>query len=197
MAAATRKRPAPDGPSCSSATGKMIPRYQFGSIRDYDKQEVLGEGTYGVVAKARHLPSGDIAAVKWCARPTSSRSCAGVAADEATGDLFFVTELVDGPCLRDRLTRRFSEAETRRFILQLLRGLEGIHGAGAVHRDVKPENVIVGPGGALKICDFGMAAPVRPPYREECVGSLWYRSPKQLMAAGATGPPWTCGRSGE
>ncbi|KAK3157355.1 hypothetical protein QOZ80_2AG0120090 [Eleusine coracana subsp. coracana] len=134
-----------------------------------------GRAQYGVVVKARHLPSGDTVAVKWIRSPDLRAvvreagclaACRGnpsvvqirdVASDEATGDLFLVTELVPGPCLLDRLTRRFSERETRSLMRQLLCGVAGIHAAGAVHRDVKPENVLVGPGGALKICDFGMA----------------------------------------
>ncbi|GJM91689.1 hypothetical protein PR202_ga08091 [Eleusine coracana subsp. coracana] len=204
MAAATRKRRAPD--SLAGSGNKKRRRYKFGSIYEYEKLEALGEGTYGVVVKARHLPSGDTVAVKWIRSPDLRAvvreagclaACRGnpsvvqirdVASDEATGDLFLVTELVPGPCLLDRLTRRFSERETRSLMRQLLCGVAGIHAAGAVHRDVKPENVLVGPGGALKICDFGMATPIRPPYTEERVGSLWYRSPEQLMGSWCYGP---------
>lgn len=206
-AAISRKRPAPGGPCSSVTTSKKRRRYQFGSIYEYEKLEALGEGTYGVVVKARHLPSGDTVAVKWirgggpalravvreagCLAACRGNPCVvqirDVAADEGSGDLFLVTELV-GPSLRSRLTRRFSEAGTRALVRQLLRGVEGIHAAGAIHRDIKPDNVLIGAGGALKICDFGMATPVRPPYREECVGSLWYRSPEQLMGSRCYGP---------
>ncbi|KAL6641647.1 hypothetical protein ACP70R_019828 [Stipagrostis hirtigluma subsp. patula] len=206
-AAAPRKRPAPEGP-CSAACGgggTKRPRYKFGSIYDYEKLGALGEGTYGVVVEARDRRTGEAVAIKWVRGPDGGApdlravvreagchaACRGhpsvveirdVVADEASGDLFLVMELV-GPSLRTRLTRPFSEPETRGLMRQLLRGAEKIHATGTIHRDIKPENVLVGPGGALKICDFGMATPVRPPYTEKRVGSLWYNSPEQLMGS--------------
>ncbi|KAG2548554.1 putative cyclin-dependent kinase F-2 [Panicum virgatum] len=227
MAAVIRKRPAPPGGLCCHAAAavgrkKKRPRFQFGSIYNYEKLEVLGEGTYGVVVKARDKRTGDTVAIKWI-RPVvaaargggggapdlhavfreagclSASACRGhpsvvqmreVAADEVTGHVFIVMEFV-GPSLESRLTRRFSEGETRAIMRQLLRGAEALHGAGTVHRDIKPDNILVGPGGALKICDLGMAAPARPagePYPEETVGALWYRAPELLMGFRSYGP---------
>ncbi|XP_034577056.1 putative cyclin-dependent kinase F-2 [Setaria viridis] len=226
MAAATRrKRPAPTGTcsSCPAAAGKKRPRYQFGSIYNYEKLEVLGEGTYGVVVKARDQRTGETVAIKWI-RPDDDgagatdlravfreagclEACRGhpsivqmkeVAADEVTGHVFIVMEFV-GPSLESRLTRPFSEAETRAIMRQLLRGAEKLHGEGTVHRDIKPDNILVGPGGTLKICDLGMAAPARPagePYPEETVAALWYRAPELLRGArtyGAAVDMWALG----
>ncbi|RLN16927.1 putative cyclin-dependent kinase F-2 [Panicum miliaceum] len=216
MAAATRKRPAPLGTSsCSpaAAAGKKRARYEFGSIYNYEKLEVLGEGTYGVVVKARDQRTGETVAVKWirpeggCAPDLRAvyreagclEGCRGhpsivqmkeVAADEVTGDVFIVMEFV-GPSLESRLTRALSGAETRAAMRQLLRGAEKLHGAGTVHRDIKPDNILVAPGGALKICDLGMAVPARPagePYPEETVAALWYRAPELLGGARNYGP---------
>ncbi|GJN07622.1 hypothetical protein PR202_ga25465 [Eleusine coracana subsp. coracana] len=67
-----------------------------------------------------------------------------------------------GPSLQQaRGGRLFSEREARACMRQLLGGAARIHAAGLVHRDVKPDNVLVGPSGELKICDFGMAAPAK------------------------------------
>jgi cell division cycle 2-like protein len=217
---ATRKRPALDGPCFSAA--KKRSHYVFGSIYEYKKLGVLGEGTYGKVVRARHRRTGEMVAIKWvratrggggdgtraalreagclaaCRGAPSVVQIRDVAADEASGDLFIVTELVDGPSLRDRLTLtgRFPEAPARAAMRQLLRGVAWVHRAGALHRDVKPENVLVGPGGALKICDFGSATPVRPPYLEDRVGTLWYLAPEMLKGSRCYGPPvdmWVLG----
>ena len=144
MAAVIRKRPEPDGLSCPAAAAggrkKKRPRFEFGSIYNYEKLEVLGEGTYGVVVKARDQRTGETVAVKWihggegdgedgaarlraavlreagcldaCRGHPSIVELRGVAADEATGDLFLVMEFV-GPSLQRRLTGPFSEAEAR------------------------------------------------------------------------------------
>ncbi|KAL6611213.1 hypothetical protein ACP70R_039141 [Stipagrostis hirtigluma subsp. patula] len=204
-AAVTRKRPAQGD---AEPAGKKRARFMFGSIYDYERLDVLGEGSYGVVLRSRDRRTGETVAVKWV-RPDAGghgapdlcdvfreagclAACRGhpsivelrdVAADAATGDVFLVMEFV-GPSLHDQLTRPCSEAETRAFMRQLLRGAERMHGAGLIHRDIKLENILVGRGGALKICDFGMAAPVKPagaPYPEWWAGTLCYRSPEQLL----------------
>nr|CAB3452992.1 unnamed protein product [Digitaria exilis] len=213
VAVAPRKRAAPDGP-CPAAAGGSIkkrPKYNFGSIYDYQKLEVLGKGSYGVVLRARHRRTGEEVAVKWvratrggdgdglsaafreagclaaCRGAPSVLQIRDVVTDVATGDLFLVTELVKGQTLRDRinLLGRFPEPRAREAMRQLLDGAASVHATGTLHRDIKPENVLVGPGGALKICDFGMATPARPPYPEDpcSVGTLWYLSPEQLMGS--------------
>jgi cell division cycle 2-like protein len=68
----------------------------------------------------------------------------GMASDDKTGDLFIVTEPLFGSggggasTLRSRLTRPFSEAETRVLMRQLLGAAETMHGAGVTHRDINP-----------------------------------------------------------
>jgi cell division cycle 2-like len=140
------------GPACPAEA-----LFQFGSIDDYEMVEEIGEGTFGVVAKARDRRTGETVAVKWiqggegdgedgaahlraavlreagcleaCRGHPSIVELRGVAADEATGDLFLVMEF-DGPSLQPRLTRPFSEAEARACVRQLLGAVERMHGAG-------------------------------------------------------------------
>ncbi|OEL27504.1 putative cyclin-dependent kinase F-2 [Dichanthelium oligosanthes] len=208
-----RKRPAPDG---TAAGESKRARITLGSIYDYEKLEVLGEGSFGLVVKARHRATGEAVAVKRarasdllavlreagclaaCRGHSSVVGIRDVVEDAATGDVFLVMEFV-GASLR-RLQRaaqrarprpRFLEAEARAIMRQLLRGAERMHGAGIIHRDIKPDNILVGPGGAVKICDLGLATPARPEgaaYPERRVGTLLYRSPEQLVGRRDYGP---------
>jgi eukaryotic-like serine/threonine-protein kinase len=76
-----------------------------------------------------------------------------------TGEAWFIAaEFVEGLTLRARLGRRpMAIHETLDIALQCAMGLECAHEAGIVHRDVKPENILVRPDGTVKIVDFGLA----------------------------------------
>ncbi|XP_044956597.1 putative cyclin-dependent kinase F-2 [Hordeum vulgare subsp. vulgare] len=215
MSTAVRKRPAA-GQEPRVHGGKK-PRYAFTSISDYEKLEVLGEGTYGEVFKARDRRTGKKVAVKWVRGneagghgPPDMRAitreagcqaaCRGhesivqildVVTDAETRDVFLVMELVaGGQTLRESLWRPVSEEVTRVMMEQLLDAAKKIHGAGIIHRDIKPENVMVGIFGGLKVGDFGSAIRAKPagvPYEECCVGTRIYTSPEQLEGNGHYG----------
>src|SRR5687768_9290689 len=71
---------------------------------------------------------------------------------------FIVTELLEGQTLRDRLqTGRIDAEEALDVAALAASGLAAAHAAGIVHRDVKPENIFLVRGGAVKILDFGIA----------------------------------------
>ena len=74
------------------------------------------------------------------------------------GELFVVMELVEGHNLRDWLRGgERSLAEILEVFTQAGRGLAGAHDAGLVHRDFKPDNVLVGSDGRVRVADFGLA----------------------------------------
>jgi len=92
-----------------------------------------------------------------------------------------------GPSLRavmgDRGGRPFPEAEVRRIMRQLLTGAGAMHGRGVVHRDVRPDNILVGDGGAVKICNYGAAKSVTekdPPFYDPA-GTCAYVAPEVLV----------------
>jgi hypothetical protein len=78
---------------------------------------------------------------------------------EADGLVFFSMELVEGRSLKDVLKEqgRLSPDEALRVIRPVLEALAYAHGKGVIHRDIKPDNVMVADGGAVKIADLGLS----------------------------------------
>ena len=77
---------------------------------------------------------------------------------ELDGRHFIAAEYVAGETLRERLRRGpVGQAEALEIAVQLASALEAAHAVGIVHRDVKPENVVVRPDGYVKLLDFGLA----------------------------------------
>ncbi|MFO0617249.1 MAG: serine/threonine-protein kinase [Polyangiaceae bacterium] len=113
-----------------------------------------------------------------------------------TGRPFLVTELLEGETLGDRLRREkmLGESEVIDIGVQILAGLEAVHAAGIVHRDVKPDNIILAMSGGrpiVKLLDFGVAkllteaakeiaGPVIPTVTGLMVGTPSFMSPEQI-----------------
>jgi eukaryotic-like serine/threonine-protein kinase len=101
------------------------------------------------------------------------------------GELIIVMEYVQGETLRDRLSRqgRLAPADALPLLAGVAAGLDAIHGAGIVHRDVKPSNILLGEDGAVKVADLGVASvPDRTQITTtgSIIGSLVYMAPEQL-----------------
>lgn len=99
--------------------------------------------------------------------------------------VFLVMELVDGGTLRDLLGERgrLSPALALSLLGPVLAALAAAHQAGLVHRDVKPENVLIGKGGVVKVGDFGLVRAVASASTTSntmILGTVAYLSPEQV-----------------
>ena len=104
--------------------------------------------------------------------------------------LYLAMEYLPGRTLRDLLDERgwFPPGEALSIMVPLLSGLAAAHTAGIVHRDVKPENVLIAPDGHLKVVDFGLARAlsVSPQTRTGVIiGTVAYLAPEQVTGTGA------------
>ncbi|MBA4063338.1 MAG: hypothetical protein C0501_06420 [Isosphaera sp.] len=179
----------------------------------YDLLGRLGGGGMGVVYKARDGRLGRVVALKFLppeyardpdrlalfrreARTASALNhphiCTVHDLGEHDGRPFIVMEYVEGRTLRDVLAGRPPVDEVARLIGQAARALAVAHAAGVVHRDVKPENLMVRADGYLKVLDFGLARRLPGAGDRESVaglvGTVPYMSPEQARSL-PVGPP--------
>ena len=98
---------------------------------------------------------------------------------------YIVMEYVDGMTLREYLNERggkLTSRETVHFISQILKALEHAHANGVVHRDIKPQNIMLLDNGQLRMMDFGIARISRAENQllsGKTMGSVHYISPEQ------------------
>ncbi|MBL8683079.1 MAG: serine/threonine protein kinase [Myxococcales bacterium] len=180
---------------------------------------VLGEGGMGTVYEAEHGWTRRRVALK-VLKPSlatndkivsrflrEARACSKIAhpnlvavldmgQDEHDGLLFLAQELVEGRTLRAVIAERgpLSLSEARAIIVPIAHALGAVHAAGIVHRDVKPENIMVlgeGPSRSAKLIDFGVARELVPTDTSVTrtslgvpIGTPLYMSPEQARASG-------------
>ncbi len=183
-----------------------LPRlFRFGNR--YQVLEKLGEGGMGRVYKALDLELDRAVALKTIrtekgrgpevlkrfkqelvlARKITHKNVVRIYdLGEAEGGVkFFTMELVEGKSLRDLLNEKktFSTKEAISFMKQMLSGLAEAHSQGVVHRDLKPQNIMVDESGVLRIMDFGIARTADTATLTgtgEMMGTPDYISPEQV-----------------
>jgi serine/threonine protein kinase/outer membrane protein assembly factor BamB len=169
----------------------------------------LGEGGQGTVFLARG-PAGERVAVKVlharfgadprararfvrevdAARRVGGFCTARVLAADLDGDVpYVISEFIEGPSLREFILRRGpqSGAALERLAIGTLTALVTIHRAGIVHRDFKPGNVLLSPGGP-RVVDFGIARllDATSTLTSQAVGTPAYMAPEQLEGQSVT-----------
>jgi len=101
---------------------------------------------------------------------------------------YIVMELIDGITLKEYLQKKghLSWQETVYFALQIAKALQHAHNRGIIHRDIKPQNIMVLRDGTAKVADFGIAHQVskQQTYNKgEAIGSVHYISPEQAKGS--------------
>src|SRR5574344_2170669 len=96
---------------------------------------------------------------------------------------YIVMELIDGITLKQYMEKRgqLNWRESLHFITQIMRGLSHAHSRGIVHRDIKPQNIMVLRDGGVKVADFGIAClqNAAQTMTQDALGSVHYISPEQ------------------
>jgi len=176
------------------------------ALSGYEVLEHLGEGSMGIVYKARQRSLDRLVAIKvlaprfarqkgyveWflreaktVARLNHPNIVTGIDSGEAQGHHYFVMEYVDGPTLAELVERGgpVDEARALEITQQISQALDYAHRHHFLHRDIKPQNVIIAPGGIAKLCDLGLARSPRSESTERAsgiYGTPYYVSPEQV-----------------
>lgn len=171
----------------------------------YEIQEIIGVGGMAVVYKAHDNQENRTVAIKILKSEfvsnqefirrfkNESKAIAMLSHpnivkvyDVSFGDLiqYIVMEYIEGITLKEYIERQGSLRwkDAVHFTIQILRGLQHAHDKGIVHRDVKPQNIMVLPDSTIKVTDFGIARFSRSDQRtitDKAIGSVHYISPEQ------------------
>ncbi|MDH3590297.1 MAG: serine/threonine protein kinase [Planctomycetota bacterium] len=170
-------------------------------IGGYRLVEKIGAGTMGTVFRAKQLSLDRTVAIKILNPPLANRSehverflrearavaklnhpnvISGIDVGESNGVRYFVMEYASGMTVGHLLQRggAMDESRVARIALQIARALEHAHEARLVHRDIKPDNIMITKDGVAKLCDLGLAKD-RPEEGGRALGTPDYISPEQ------------------
>ncbi|NXD56358.1 CDK18 kinase, partial [Corvus moneduloides] len=178
----------------------------FGKLETYVKLDKLGEGTYATVFKGRSKLTENLVALKEI-RLEHEEGAPCTAIREVSllknlkhanivtlhdiihteRSLTLVFEYLDNDLKQylENCGNLMSVHNVKIFMFQLLRGLAYCHGRKILHRDLKPQNLLINERGELKLADFGLARAKSVPtktYSNEVV-TLWYRPPDVLLGS--------------
>ena len=183
----------------------------IGDILDnrYEIQAKVGQGGMSHVYRARDLKMGRDVAIKVlkeefsgnaefvekfnnearsAARLTHSNIVAAYDTVDTDDMHYIVMELVEGITLKNYIARKtkLSNKETIGIAIQAAEGIAEAHRKGIIHRDIKPQNIIISKDGKVKVADFGIAkAASGDSMNQDVIGSAHYIAPEQAKTGEA------------
>ena len=177
----------------------------------YDVLGVVGEGAYGIVYKCKNKETGKYVAIKRfkevdddLVKKTMKRELKMLQklhhpnvvdfqeAYKRKGNLYLVFEFVEKNLLEllQEHPQGLDPNLIRHLIYQLCKAIKYMHEQNIIHRDVKPENLLITDNMELKLCDFGFARLISGSCKEKLtdyVATRWYRAPELLLTQGEYG----------
>ncbi|ELW61518.1 Cyclin-dependent kinase 17 [Tupaia chinensis] len=195
-----------DQPMSRRSRRASLSEIGFGKMETYIKLEKLGEGTYATVYKGRSKLTENLVALKEIRlEHEEGAPCTAIREVSLLKDLkhanivtlhdivhtdkslTLVFEYLDKDLKQymDDCGNIMSMHNAKLFLYQILRGLAYCHRRKVLHRDLKPQNLLINEKGELKLADFGLARAKSVPtktYSNEVV-TLWYRPPDVLLGS--------------
>ncbi|XP_058799841.1 cyclin-dependent kinase-like 4 isoform X2 [Phymastichus coffea] len=198
---------------------QLLSRAPSKAMERYERLGRLGEGSYGVVFQCRDRQTGRLVAVKKFQQTEDDPLIRKIALREIRllknlkhpnlvsllevfrrkRKLHLVFEYCEHTLLNEmeKYPHGCPELMSKQLTWQILQGVAYCHRLGCVHRDVKPENILLTADGIVKLCDFGFARMLSPGENyTEYVATRWYRAPELLVGDTQYGRPvdvWAIG----
>ena len=195
------------------------------TVNNYESFSIIGRGAFGEVHVCREIKTGEIVAIKKIKKDNLKQKnqirhildeqdflskvdspwIVKLKASFQEGDyLYLVMEFLPGGDLMGLLIARdiFTEEESKFYICELILAIEFIHELNCIHRDIKPDNILIGKDGHIKLTDFGLAKISDISFKEDvidykyneskikhdrnfsCVGTAYYAAPEVINKTG-------------
>ena len=201
-------------------------KLQKQTIRDYESIKIIGRGAFGEVHVCKVIKTGEIVAIKKIRKEVlikknqiihirneqlfmskvKSPWIVELKASFQEGDyLYLVMEFVPGGDFMNLLIEKdkLTEEEAKFYTAELILAVESIHKLDCIHRDIKPDNILIDKSGHIKLSDFGLAKVSDKLYEQNknktpnfnpkkmthqklysCVGTAFYVAPEVLKKKG-------------
>ena len=189
------------------------------SIRQYESLSIIGRGAFGEVHVCREKNTGNIYAIKKIKKQVLIEKNQLIhirneqyfmsnvknewivdlkASFQEGGYLFLVMEYCPGGDLMNLLIEKdiLTEKEAKFYLAELILAIESIHKLDCIHRDIKPDNILIDSDGHIKLSDFGLAKVSEKIFEQNsnnkgthnknysCVGTAFYVAPEVLKKTG-------------